>query len=440
MLLFAEKSSPRLSYITDLIRDEILIQPCVITQDSTVFLHYEGPRINYSNLTFEGIMINISPSGLLFEDGISKQELGFSNQGGIKRIFPQERGDMGFDLLSAIFYLVTRYEEYLFKEEDIYGRFNFKASIAYKEGFLHEPLINTWLEELQDLLQAIYPEQVFRRRSFQFLPTYDIDMMYSYLYKGWKRNVGGTIRSILNGKKEQASQRVRVLQGKERDPYDAYEWLDALHLYCRVKPIYFFLVAQQQEGYDKNISTDVKAFQELINYYAKAFEVGLHPSWKSSTSGSLKVLSEEKEWLEVISDREINKSRQHYLKFSLPKGYRNLLEVGIKEDYSMGYGNVNGFRASICTPFYWFDLEKNESTDLRVFPFCFMDANSYYELKQSPQEAYNELMRLYAAVKKVKGCFITIWHNSFLGTAAEFRGWREVYEVFMKEDAYWDAG
>ncbi len=28
---------------------------------------------------------------------------------------------------------------------------------------------------------------------------------------------------------------------------------------------------------------------------------------------------------------------------------------------------------------------------------------------------------------------ITIWHNTFLGTDPTFKGWREVYEQFIKE-------
>jgi hypothetical protein len=34
---------------------------------------------------------------------------------------------------------------------------------------------------------------------------------------------------------------------------------------------------------------------------------------------------------------------------------------------------------------------------------------------------------------------VTIWHNTFLGTAARFAGWREVYEVFLKEEVFWDV-
>ena len=59
----------------------------------------------------------------------------------------------------------------------------------------------------------------------------------------------------------------------------------------------------------------------------------------------------------------------------------------------MGYGSINGFRASVASSFYWYDLEKEEATTLRIFPFCFMDANSYYEQRQTTAQAMTELMR-----------------------------------------------
>ena len=99
----------------------------------------------------------------------------------------------------------------------------------------------------------------------------------------------------------------------------------------------------------------------------------------------------------------------------------------------MGYGSINGFRASAASSFYWYDLEKEEQTTLRIHPFCFMEANSFYEQKQSAQETYNELIHYYTQCKAVNGTMITIWHNNFLGSAKQFREWREVYEKFIDQ-------
>ena len=145
------------------------------------------------------------------------------------------------------------------------------------------------------------------------------------------------------------------------------------------------------------------------------------------------LLKKEKELLEAMSAQEIIKSRQHYVRFNMPEGYQRLVTAGITDDYSMGYGSINGFRASVASSFYWYDLEKEAQTSLRIHPFCFMDANSYYEQKQNAEQAYEELIYYYTACKVVNGTLITIWHNNFLGTAKEFKGWQEVYEKFIAQ-------
>ncbi len=124
-------------------------------------------------------------------------------------------------------------------------------------------------------------------------------------------------------------------------------------------------------------------------------------------------------------------SRQHYIRFNLPEGYQKLINTGITEEYSMGYGSINGFRASVASAFYWYDLSKEEQTDLRIHPFCFMDANSFYEQHYSAAQAYDEMLHYYKVCKDVNGTLTTIWHNNFLGCAKEFNGWKEVYEKFI---------
>jgi hypothetical protein len=96
----------------------------------------------------------------------------------------------------------------------------------------------------------------------------------------------------------------------------------------------------------------------------------------------------------------------------------------------MGYGSINGFRASVASSFYWFDLEKNEKTSLLLYPFCFMDANSFYEQQLTPREAFEELMHYYNSIKKVQGMMVTIWHNNFLGTDPQYKGWRKFMRFF----------
>jgi len=289
---------------------------------------------------------------------------------------------------------------------------------------------------LKNALRVKFPNLNFRMKDFKFIPSYDIDIAYSYKYKGFKRNLGGFYKSVVKREWKYFLDRWDVLFNKKKDPFDSYEWLDSLHLYCRTRAYYFFLLAKNQVGVDKNISPDKHAIQSLIAYHAKGYTVGIHPSWQSGEDQA--ILMEEVDNLEKIIRSPVKYSRQHYLRLDLPQTYRRLIDVGIEKDFSMGYGSSNGFRASVASSFYWFDLKAEKKTELMLFPFCFMDSTAFYERKLIPKAAFSELMEYYNKIKQINGLMVTVWHNNFFGTDTMFAGWKEVYEVFLKDQIYWD--
>ena len=137
--------------------------------------------------------------------------------------------------------------------------------------------------------------------------------------------------------------------------------------------------------------------------------------------------------METAGRKDIQLSRQHYIKLSLPQTYQMLIDAGIDKDYSMGYGSINGFRASVASSFFWYDLGREKITALRVYPFCFMDANSFYEQRQDTSKSLEELLYYLDICKKVNGLFITIFHNNFLGNDEQFAGWKELYTGFISQ-------
>ena len=132
-----------------------------------------------------------------------------------------------------------------------------------------------------------------------------------------------------------------------------------------------------------------------------------------------------------ITGKKIRKSRQHFLLLRLPETYRNLLSLGIEEDYSMGYPGICGFRAGICTPFRFYDLQNEKETNLLVFPFQVMDTSLNKYMKLSPQEAQRHIEELVDEVKEVNGTFISIWHNESLHDRGKWKGWRLVFEQML---------
>ena len=430
MIIFTNTITSRLQYISDFIGKEITGKVFHLTTDLNFYLQQEDPKINYSNEHITENEFWIQPHSLLFEKGIEQQTIECFIDNGIKAFF-KTSGDLSFDIFATSFYLLSRYEEYLPYQKDIYGRYAHENSLAFKENFLHLPLINLWLQNFKGVLKRKFPSLTIHHSPFTFLPTYDIDEAYSYRHKDWWRSAGGIAKALTKGNWSKINERRKVLLGKMNDPYDCYEWMDDLHHRYNLRPRYFFLVPGKTAKYDKNILPDQPALQQLIRQHAENYSIGVHPSWQSGDDESL--IKSEIETIEKITGKKIISSRQHYIRFTLPETFRHLISAGITEDFSMGYGSINGFRASVASTFYWYDLEKERTTELLLHPFCFMDANSFFEQKFSSQEALEEMQHYHRIIKSVNGLFIPIWHNNFLGTEKIYSGWRDVYEKFIKE-------
>jgi hypothetical protein len=139
-------------------------------------------------------------------------------------------------------------------------------------------------------------------------------------------------------------------------------------------------------------------------------------------------MMKEKKRLSEIIREEVTISRQHFLLLSFPQTYRNLISSGISEDYSMGYPGIAGFRAGTCTPFYFYDLIKEEATSLKIIPFMAMDVTLRQYLGLSPEDASEKIEMLMNEVKSAGGLFCSIWHNESLHDSGNWKGYREVFE------------
>ena len=431
VILLADTISPRLQFISDFIGREINGKPIRLTSDIEVFKQYQGPRISYTLNKPDTEAYHVRPHSLLFEQDIREQDIDcFTYQSEVA--FFKVNSQHPFDIFAAAFYLLSRYEEYLPHEKDIYGRYAHTNSLAFRKGFLDKPLVNIWIKDFRERLQQMFTHyQLPPHNRFIFLPTYDIDEAFAYKYKSWWRVTGGLIRSLLRFDFHSVAERIAVMTGKKTDPYDSYKWIEQLHQNNHPPAQFFFLLAPRTYKYDKNILPRVKKFRRLISDISRKFVVGIHPSWQSGENNS--VLHSEILTLEKIINKKVRFSRQHYIRFSMPSTFRELIKQGITADYSMGYGSINGFRASVASIFYWYDLENEHTTPLSLYPFCYMEANSYFEQKYTAEQALEEMRQYFRKVREVDGLLITLWHNSFLGSAKRFKGWKEVYEIFVKE-------
>ena len=146
------------------------------------------------------------------------------------------------------------------------------------------------------------------------------------------------------------------------------------------------------------------------------------------SSGNSAIINKEKQRLADITEQPIHRSRQHFLKLHLPQTYQQLINAGIKADYSMGYAMDTGFRASTSLSFYWYDLAAEASTDLVVHPFQVMEVTLKEYLKLDPEAAKIHIHQLIESIKSVNGIFCSLWHNS---SFSELEGWNEWESVYV---------
>jgi len=429
ILIHTEQQTNRVRYIFHLFFHDLFGTEYLLTSDSGHFLTWSGPKFSYGIQPLEDeLFIRAVP--LLFEKGTDSPVPECVEISGSKVLFPiqDQNSAFPFDLFAASFYLVTRYEEYETVYKDQHGRFNPLHSIAFKENFLDKPVVNIWALKLKDILLIHFPNLVFSARSFRFLPTIDIDSAYAYRHKGFWRTAGGFLRSLSRGDLSEMKERCHVIQGGLSDPFDTYGYLSILHKKFDLSP-YFFILLGDYGPYDKNLSPRNKHFRELVARLAAEHTIGIHPSYASHDHPAR--LKSEILRLASIINRKVTISREHFLRITMPYTFRNLISSGIECDFTMGYAQEPGFRASICTPYLFYDLYDDKSTSLRIYPFTVMDGTLRDYKNLSPEQASEVINVLIGEIKAVNGIFISIWHNETLGDQKRWKGWRTVYEKMI---------
>lgn len=432
VIIYAAKHSPRLQYIASFIFNDLLNTSFQITTDLQVFSSSGGIKICYDVNQQHGITI-IRVSDILFETTITLQQIKIGKHDGFKILFPVKANSSDvfpFDIFSASFYLLSRYEEYLPHKKDEHGRYHYKQSLAFRENFLHQPLINIWVKYFAEWFKEREPTFHYKLPVFKFIPTYDVDIAYAYTGQGIAKNLYHLSRSMLTLKPVKAKQQLDVLKRNTKDPFDIFDDLIQLNETYNLQSIFFLLTIFNKSKYDRNnIVSDPKT-KNLFKHLSALSVTGLHPSYKSGDNERL--FLKEKNVLEDVLQKQLVNNRYHYLRFTLPDGYKKLLKAGFTDDYSMAYGQVNGFRASVATPFNWYDLSNEETTALKIHPFCFMDSPSIFDLKQTPSQAFSELRNLYNTCKSTGGECITLFHNHLM--ADPYEDWKISYEKFIKNN------
>jgi len=207
-------------------------------------------------------------------------------------------------------------------------------------------------------------------------------------------------------------------------PFDSYADQLALHKKYGLDTIYFVLFAEYDTN-DRNIPVSNRHFITLIKGLADYCKIGIHTSFASLKAHEK--LDQEFTRLSAVLNKDVNMTRQHFHVLNMPITYRNFVNRDVENDFSMGYAVIPGFRAGICDPFYFYDLDFEMETDMKVWPYAIVD--KAIELGYDINRSFRSIID---AVKAHDGTLITLWNNESLTRDRRAKAGLDNYESIIR--------
>jgi len=334
----------------------------------------------------------------------------------------------GSDFIASAFFMLTRWEEIAITERDNYDRFPEDESLSIKNEFHKRPLVN----EYADLFGKFFREvgrEIDIKRAYRLFLTHDIDDFARYdSYSKFIKALAGDLlkRKSLKSFFRTISDFYNIKFKGVDDVYNTFSFLMDESERIGVKSAFYFIAGKLGET-DVRFDIDRRDVSKIIELIEKREHiVGIHPGFDTLDNfANLKIeLDRLKKYCENIEE-----GRQHYLRVKLPDTWNHWVDAGLKIDSSIGFYSHIGFRAGICCEFETFDVLKREKTGLIERPLIVMDT-ALRRLVVLQDDAVSEIVLINDIVRKFKGDFVLLWHNSNL-TRNEWQNWDRVYQKIL---------
>lgn len=330
------------------------------------------------------------------------------------------------DLICNAIFQLGRWEEQQSAMRDEHDRFPAHASLAARSGTLERPLLDETARQLQACLKLRFPDWQPSTPDFQIALTHDIDSIRAFPEaKRALRRAGG---DLLKRKSPLAA--LRSLRGglsPKHDPFiTGIRNLAQLSEDHGLSSTFFVQTAEagpNDEGYDSSELTPL-----IDSLRKKGHSFGFHPGY--SAARELERLADEKARCDALLGEARYPTRLHYLRQQLPDTWRQLAALGLREDWSLGYADLPGFRAGTCHPYTAFDLEADSELDLRLVPLIAMEGTLKQYCELTPDALLDRALALAEQCRAVGGTFTFLWHNSSF--IFEWDAYAPVYQSLLK--------
>ncbi len=317
------------------------------------------------------------------------------------------------DVFATLFFMLTRWEEYVIKDRDEHNRFPHQSSLAYKNNFLNRAIVNEYVEFFWNMLNSLDNSIVRKQQNFSLLLTHDVDEIERYLTpKNLLKALAGDIiyRKSLIKLFQTLTEYIQIKRSNKKDPYDTFEMIMNMSEEFGLKSHFFFMAGGTSKKYDNRYKIESDKSHKIINNIQdRGHFIGIHPSYNAYNNALQ--FKKEKDALEKVSLSKITSGREHYLRFEVPITWQLWEENEYKWCSNLAYAQQSGFRTGCCIPYTPFNILSRKQLTIVERPLILMEATFAQEVQSV--EAFNKLADYYFdIVKKYQGEFVLLWHNA----------------------------
>ncbi|HLO16665.1 MAG TPA: polysaccharide deacetylase family protein [Anaerolineales bacterium] len=322
------------------------------------------------------------------------------------------------DVLASAFFILSRYEEFVHEGPlDSRGRFTAAMSWMGRHGLLHRPLVDEYQLALQKWIKQVAPCLTFRQpnwqgKSFAVAITHDVDSLNQAAHP----SLISLARSIKHGEFVQGLKKlttgVAVHYFNQFDPHNNLQSFIEWERKHGLRSSIYFLSSHVAGDANYRLDDVFKRSSFLREAQQEGWEFGFHPGVHTSRAENVF----EQEYLKALACLgNIKGGRQHTLRFAVPETWRFWEKAGMLYDSTLGFADHEGFRCGTCRPFRPFDLVEEREINLWEAPLIVMD-NTFTKYRALDVNQARFIMeQLLMAVKRHRGLFVLLWHNTFFG-------------------------
>jgi hypothetical protein len=309
------------------------------------------------------------------------------------------------DLLTSLLLVLSRFEETLDVPRDEHDRFSAFSSMAWRDSYLHRPIVDEWGLAFTEAVQFLLPGWQPERKEFSVKLGHDVDelgipfrLQSAISHTVRRRAPRATLRDLASifGRTETTYQlllREVVGLAKARAIDSAVYWK-------------FTHSGPHDTGYDPR---DPAILVMLSNCRKAGVELGIHPSHQSYDSPAK--FRREVSALKQLLEQNSLGGRQDFLRWR-PETWFDWEEQGIAYDASVGFADHIGFRAGTCHPYRPWLVGRGREANLLEIPLIAMDSTLLGYMNLHEEAALEKVRDCIARCRAVGGVFSLVWHNT----------------------------